>query len=242
MEQYKTYFSEVLDSWGLELTEEKYHQFVKFYEMLVDTNKHMNLTTITEPEDVVKKHFLDSLAVSNLVDFDFVDTIVDIGTGGGFPGIPLKIMYPEKTFLLVDSLNKRIRFLNEVIASLGLEKIEAIHGRAEEIGKNNLYREGFDLCVSRAVANLSTLSELCLPLVKVGGMFVSYKSGTIEEEFNQAKKAIRLMGGRDASVEHFSIAKTDMQRSFVMISKAIATPKKYPRNPGTPGKMPILGE
>ncbi len=222
----------------MEISEKQIDQLVKYYNMLVEKNKVMNLTAITEWKDVVLKHFVDSAAVGKHIELT-TQSIADIGTGAGFPGIPLKILYPDTTVLLVDSLNKRVKFLNEVIEELGIQKIEAVHGRAEEIGHNPLYREQFDLCVSRAVANLSTLSEYCLPVVKTGGYFISYKSGNIQEEEQNAKGAVFKLGGKIDRVDTFTLPDSDIERSFVFIAKKSKTSKKYPRTAGKPSKEPL---
>ena len=199
----------------------------------------MNLTAITEFEDVLEKHFLDSIAVARFVDMTGDLSVIDLGTGAGFPGMPLKIMFPNLKITLADSLNKRILFLNEVIDALGLEGVTTVHGRAEDLAADQNYREKYDYCVSRAVANLSTLSEYCLPFVKVGGSFISYKSGEIEEELSAAKKAIFLLGGQVKEVIPFRLDGTDINRSFVMIEKVKKTPKAYPRKSGIPSKKPL---
>ena len=189
-------FTEELANLGIELNEHQKEQFDQYYELLVEWNKVMNLTGITEYEEVNLKHFTDSLSIARVKDMHQVQSVIDIGTGAGFPGIPLKIVYPELEVVLLDSLNKRIKFLDEVIRTLGLEKIRTIHGRAEDFAKPGQKREQYDLCVSRAVANLASLSEYCLPYVKIGGEFISYKSGEIEEELSDAKGAVFLLGGR----------------------------------------------
>ena len=181
---------------GLEITENQVKKFLTYYEMLIEKNKVMNLTAITEFDEVVVKHFLDSVLAAKVLNFSKFDSLIDVGTGAGFPGIPLKIMFPHLKVVLLDSLNKRLNFLNEVIDKLGLENIQTIHGRAEDIGHNIDYREQFDLCVSRAVANLSTLSEYCIPFIKKNGMFVSYKSEHSDEETISAENAIKKLGGK----------------------------------------------
>ena len=222
---------------SVELTDKQVSQFIKFYEMLVEWNKVMNLTGITEYDEVVMKHFVDSLSIVKVNGFDNVTTIIDVGTGAGFPGIPLKIVFPEMKITLLDSLNKRIKFLNAVIDELELENIETIHGRAEDFSKKEDYREQYDLCVSRAVANLSTLAEYCLPFVRLGGKFISYKSGECENEVAAAKSAIFLLGGKVEDVYKFSIG--EAQRAFISLIKANGTSKKYPRKAGMPSKNPL---
>ena len=224
---------------NIALDEKQLEQFHLYYERLVEKNKVMNLTAITEKDEVIDKHFIDSIALKKATDVTKPLRILDLGTGAGFPGIPLKIAYPNLNITLLDSLNKRIKFLNEVIEELHLEGINAIHGRAEDYAKQSDYREQFDLCVSRAVANLSTLSEYCLPYVKEGGCFISYKSGSVEEELNQSKKAIFELGGKIKDVIPFSLPETDIERTFVIIEKVRKTPKKYPRKAGLPSKEPI---
>lgn len=224
---------------GIDLTDLQVDQFNRFYQMMVEKNKVMNLTGITEYGEVVEKHFIDSLSIVKIIDINKVSTVIDVGTGAGFPGIPLKIAFPHLKITLLDSLNKRIKFLNEVINETGLDNISTIHGRAEDFAKQNEYREQFDLCVSRAVANLATLSEYCLPYVKVGGKFVSYKSGEIDEEVENSKTAVKVLGGKISKIEKFQLQGTDIGRSFVEIKKVKNTGKKFPRKAGLPAKEPI---
>ena len=225
---------------NIELTDKQAGQFVKYYEMLVEKNKVMNLTTITEYSDVVVKHFADSLLVSNVIDLKSVNNIIDVGTGAGFPGIPIKIVFPDIKVTLLDSLNKRINFLNEVITELELENVKCIHGRAEDYGHNSEYREKYELCVSRAVANLSTLSEYCLPFIKVNGNFISYKASNIDEELSGAVNAIAKLGGK---IEHTITLELpnekEVERNFVVIRKISKLNNKYPRKSGTPSKEPL---
>lgn len=232
-------FQAGLEKLHINLTDEKLNQFLTFYEMLIEKNKVMNLTAITEFEEVIEKHFLDSLSLIDRIDLQQNLKVLDLGTGAGFPGIPLKIAFPELDMVLMDSLNKRVLFLNEVIEELKLENILALHGRAEEMARKSEYREQFDLCVSRAVANLSSLSEYCIPFVKTGGQFISYKSGEIEEEVEQAKRAVFVLGGKLKEVKKFTLVETELSRSFVQIEKVKKTPKAYPRKAGTPSKNPI---
>lgn len=232
-------FEKKLNELGIVLSEMQKEQFDRFYELLVEWNKVMNLTGITEYEEVNEKHFVDSLSIVKAIDMETVHTVIDVGTGAGFPGIPLKIAFPHLKIVLLDSLNKRIKFLNEVIDQLGLTDISTIHGRAEDYAKQAEYREQFDLCVSRAVANLSTLSEYCIPYVKVGGMFIPYKSGEIDEEVAQAKKAVHLLGGKLENVVKFQLPESEISRSFVKIKKINNTTKKYPRKSGLPAKEPL---
>lgn len=224
---------------GITLDEIQKKQFTDFYEYLVEKNKVMNLTGITEFQEVLIKHFLDSLACVKAVDMSRIKRIMDIGTGAGFPGVPLKIAFPHLEACLLDSLKKRVNFLEETFQMLKLENITVIHGRAEEYAKNKQYRETYDLCVSRAVSNLATLSEYCLPYVKTGGYFISYKSGTVQEEAEQAQKAVKILGGKIQDVVYFQLPDSEIQRSLVVIEKIKATPGRYPRKAGTPLKEPL---
>lgn len=232
-------FKRKAEELGILLTDNMLIQFQKYYEMLIEKNKVMNLTAITEWNEVVDKHFIDSISLVKAADLTGEKYILDLGCGAGFPGIPLKIVFPQLKLVLLDSLNKRILFLQDVIEELGLQKVEALHGRAEDYAKKEEYREQFDYCVSRAVANLTTLSEYCLPYVKVGGKFISYKSGKVKEELSEIGKAMFLLGGKIEDVITFSLPETEMERDFIVIRKDKKTPKKYPRKAGLPGKEPL---
>ena len=227
-------------AFGVTLTDKQIEQFEKYYELLVEWNKVMNLTGITEFDEVMQKHFVDSVAAAKYAEMEKVNRLIDVGIGAGFPGIPLKIVYPHIQVTLLDSLNKRIKFLEEVVDNLGLTGIETVHGRAEDAAKKAEYREQFDLSVSRAVANLASLTEYCLPFVKVGGKFVSYKSVSVDEEITQSKKAVYVLGGEIGKVEKFNLPESDMERSLVIIEKKRSTPKKYPRKAGMPTKEPLV--
>ena len=227
------------ESFGIQLTDQQVDQFFEYYRLLVQWNEFMNLTAITEMEEVMEKHFVDSLALSKAAEVGKIETLIDVGTGAGFPGIPLKIAYPHLRVVLLDSLNKRVKFLSTVIETLGLTNIQAVHGRAEDAARQKDYREQFDAAVSRAVANMASLSEYCLPFIKVGGVFVPYKSGNIEEELKDAGKAVKTLGGTIRRVEKFQLPDTDIERSLVLIEKTERTDKRYPRKAGLPSKEPI---
>ena len=232
-------FQEDLESFSLQLTEKQINQFLRYYEMLTEWNGFMNLTGITEYDEVMKKHFIDSLSIVKIFDTSRMCKVIDVGTGAGFPGLVLKIAFPQMEITLLDSLNKRIHFLNAVIEELELEGISTLHGRAEDYARPGQLREQFDLCVSRAVANLSVLAEYCLPYVKVGGCFVAYKSEKLNEELTDSKNAISLLGGKMEKNEEFTLPNSDIFRSLICIRKVQPTSKKYPRKAGTPTKEPI---
>lgn len=236
-----TSFRNDLKEFQIEINDGKLDQFSIYYELLTEWNSFMNLTAITKFDEVLKKHFVDSISLAkafpDIKDKEY--TLIDVGTGAGFPGIPLKIVFPKIKVVLLDSLNKRVSFLNEVIDQLQLSDTEALHGRAEDYAKKKEYRESFDICVSRAVANLSTLSEYCIPFVKPGGFFVSYKSEKITEEFENAVNAIKILGGQyDRQVE-FNLPGSDIYRNLFMIKKTGITPNRYPRKAGLPSKEPL---
>lgn len=233
-----SYLIDTLSSWNFEFNENQISQLDKYYELLIEKNKVMNLTAITEFDEVIVKHFADSLSICTVLPSD-INTVCDLGTGAGFPGIPMAIAYPDIKFTLIDSLNKRIKFLQEVVDAIGLNNVNLVHARAEEAGRNKLYRENFDLVVSRAVANIATLSEYCLPLVKVNGYFISFKSGDISEEIKLSGSSIKKLGGSLNKPVYFSLPNTDINRSFLIINKEKNTPKAYPRKAGTPSKEPL---
>ena len=230
-------FKEKLNKKSPELTAKMQQQFEDYMKLLLEWNEKINLTAITEEDDIILKHFVDSLTISKYIKDG--KSIVDVGTGAGFPGIPVKIAREDVKVTLVDSLNKRILFLQDVIEKLGLKQIETLHFRAEEFGQNKKYRESFDIATSRAVANLSTLVEYLLPLVKVGGICICMKGSEIKEELENSKNAIKILGGEIEQVEEFTLPESDIKRNIVIIKKVKETPKRYPRKPGTPAKEPI---
>ena len=235
-----TLLENAVKEFKITLSEEQKAQFIQYYELLIEWNKVMNLTGITEFDEVLQKHFADSLSVVRALDMSKIESCIDVGTGAGFPGIPLKIAFPHLKVTLLDSLNKRLKFLNEVIEKLGLEGIETVHGRAEDGAKKPELREAFDLSVTRAVARVSVISEYCLPYVKTGGYFAAYKSGKAAEELEEGKKAIAVLGGKVEKTEEFLLPDSDMERTILLIKKVKNTPKKYPRKAGTPAKEPIV--
>lgn len=228
-----------LESMGFHLYDDEYDKFFTYCMMLLAKNKVMNLTAITDIDEVILKHFVDSLMLHKAIDPKTVTTMIDVGTGAGFPGIPLKIVYENLNVILLDSLQKRLEFLDDVIDELKLSGIETVHARAEDAGQAEVLREQFDLCVSRAVANLSTLCELCLPFVKVGGHFISYKAGDVDEEVDVARHAIEILGGGNVEVIRFTLPKSDLERTLIKIEKIKETPSKYPRKAGRPSKEPL---
>ncbi len=237
IKEFKQELEKYLNELKIELNENQINSFYKYMNLLIKWNEKINLTAITDPKEIIMKHFIDSLTINKYIEKNA--KLIDIGTGAGFPGIPLKILRQDITVTLVDSLNKRINFLNEVIKEIGLEKIETIHSRAEEIGKNVKYREKYDMATSRAVANIATLSEYLIPLVKEKGKCIYMKGPDIEEELLNGKKAINVLGGEVIKKEEFSLPKSDIKRTIIIINKIKRTPNNYPRKAGMPAKEPI---
>ncbi|MCD7709336.1 MAG: 16S rRNA (guanine(527)-N(7))-methyltransferase RsmG [Clostridiales bacterium] len=230
-------FVERAQEFGVSVSEEQQELFSRFYGLIIVKNRMMNLTKITEPEEVAEKHFLDSIALAGVIDLSGRHSLLDMGTGAGFPGVPLKITFPKLKITLADSLHKRIIFLQETIAELGFSGVELVHGRAEDLARMDGYREKFDIVVSRAVASLPTLVELCMPFVKVHGKFIAYKGGDCDEEIDSAKNAIALLGGEIAEIRNFTLGEAG--RTFVVVDKVKKTDAHYPRRAGLPGKRPL---
>lgn len=224
---------------GIMLHDQQIQQFFLYKDLLVQWNEKMNLTAIVEEKEIILKHFLDSLAVASKWDFNTEIKMIDVGTGAGFPGIPLKIAYPKLQVTLLDSLNKRITFLQEVKKQLQLDNVTCIHGRAEEVGQNKSHREQYDLCASRAVAHLAVLAEYCLPFIKVGGIFSSLKGPDIEKEVEESKKAIEVLGGEIIDIHTVDIPYSNIRHSILCIKKIRQTPTQYPRKAGKPSREPI---
>jgi 16S rRNA (guanine527-N7)-methyltransferase len=235
IEQFKSMLAEK----GITLSDKQLEQFNQYYETLVEWNEKMNLTAITDKADVYLKHFYDSISASFYFDFSKPLRLCDVGAGAGFPSIPLKIVFPQLEVTIVDSLNKRISFLNHLANVLNLENVHFIHDRAETFGVKPEHRESYDIVTARAVARMSVLSELCLPLVKVGGYFVAMKAAHANEELTAGRKAIVTLGGKMEEKFTFTLPMEESERTILVIKKEKQTPKKYPRKPGTPGKMPI---
>ncbi|CAM5798100.1 MULTISPECIES: 16S rRNA (guanine(527)-N(7))-methyltransferase RsmG [Brevibacillus] len=236
----KEQFAEALSARGIELSERQREQFDGYYRLLVEWNEKMNLTAITEEEQVYNKHFYDSITPAFYFPFDQVEKVADIGGGAGFPSIPLKIVFPHLHMTIIDSLNKRMNFLQHVADELGLENLYPVHGRAEDRGQEPQYRQAFDLVVARAVARLNVLSEYCLPFARVGGHFIALKGADISPELNEAKKAIKTLGGKTKQVETFQLMEDAGERNIVIMEKVENTPKGYPRKAGTPAKKPLI--
>ena len=237
-EEFKKTITFLAKEIDIEFNEEQVEKFYKYMQLLLEWNEKINLTAITNPKEIILKHFIDSLTILKYIKKGA--KVIDVGTGAGFPGIPLKILRDDINLTLLDSLNKRINFLKLVIDELKLKNVDTIHGRAEEIGKNKRYRESFDISFSRAVANLSTLSEYLIPLVKIGGISISMKGSEIKEEIEKSKKAITLLGGNINKIDFFELPQSDIKRNLIIIEKERSTPAKFPRKPGLPSKEPIL--
>jgi 16S rRNA (guanine527-N7)-methyltransferase len=232
-------FVKLLAEKGIVLTSNQMEQYETYYKMLVEWNEKMNLTAITEKSEVFLKHFYDSISAAFYFDFTDMLHICDVGAGAGFPSIPIKIAFPHLHITIVDSLNKRIHFLEQLAEKLELSDVQFIHDRAETFGQNPIHRETYDVVTARAVARMSVLSELCLPLVKVGGTFIAMKAAHAKEELDAGMKAIKVLGGRMENVFSFSLPIEESERNIILIKKEKVTPKKYPRKPGTPNKTPI---
>lgn len=232
-------FIEALKEQGISLSDHQLQQFGKYFQMLVEWNEKMNLTAITDAPSVYLKHFYDSITAAFYTDLTGNKSICDVGAGAGFPSIPLKICFPDLAVTIVDSLNKRITFLTELAEALELNNVNFIHSRAEDFGQNTKYREQFDIVTARAVARLSVLSELCLPLVKEGGIFISMKGAAAEEELQDAIKAINILGAELVEKFSFNLPMEESERNIFILNKVKKTPKKYPRKPGIPNKTPI---
>ena len=228
-------------SFNFELTDKQKQQFKLYFKMLIEVNEHVNLTRITEEDEVYLKHFYDSITPLFTFGAVFKDgaTLCDVGAGAGFPSIPLKILKPGLKVTIVDSLQKRLNFLKDLISELGLTDVELVHGRAEDVGQNKLYRERFDIVTARAVARMSVLSEYCLPLVKKGGYFVALKGPKAEDELDDGKKALEVLGGKLIKDEELTLPASEEERTLVLVQKVKSTPKKYPRQAGTPRRKPI---
>lgn len=234
---FKIKFREKINKINLDIDDKKIEQFYKYMNLLIEWNEKINLTAITEPDDIILKHFIDSLTIAKYIENE--QKVADIGTGAGFPGIPLKIAKPDTHVYLIDSLNKRIKFLDEVIKQNTLIDTFAIHARAEEIGHSKEYRGKFDIVTSRAVARLNVLLEYMMPLVKLGGKCICLKGPNVEEELEEAKKAIEVLGGKIEKVEEFELPDSDNQRTIIVIKAVKQIPNRYPRKPGTPMTSPI---
>lgn len=237
IEKFKELMDNYLKELDIELSDLQLNQFYRYMNLLIEWNKVMNLTGITDPEEIIIKHFIDSLTVLDKIDKR--DSIIDVGTGAGFPGIPIKIAFPETKVVLLDSLNKRIKFLNEVIEQLQLDNIETIHGRAEDYGKDKKHREKYDIAIARAVAPLNILLEYLMPFTKVKGKVLCMKASNSEEEIKNSSNAIKILGGELVNTEEFCIPTTDIKRRIIQVNKVKETNKKYPRKAGTPSKEPL---
>lgn len=229
----------VFDIPGVDSSDEKLRQLSGYMEGILDFNESINLTAITDRKEFIAKHYIDSLMCAAMDEINDADTVIDVGTGGGFPGVPLAIAFPEKKFTLIDSLNKRIKIVNQLCDELEIKNVRAIHGRAEELARKKDMREQFDICVSRAVANMATLSEYCLPFVKVGGSFIAYKGPDCESEVKEASNAIEKLGGCLLRIERPEANGVAFDHRLIVVKKIAATAAKFPRKPGTPSKEPM---
>lgn len=230
--------TDALDKLNISYDETIVEQFKGYMEGILEWNEKINLTAITEKEEFIAKHFVDSVLCHGFKEYMNAESIIDVGTGGGFPGVPLAIVSPDKDFVLADSLNKRLKVINTLTGELGIENVETVHGRAEELAKNKQYRQGFDICISRAVANMAVLAEYCLPFIKKGGYLLAYKGPDAEEELERAANAIKILGGKFVRIE--SVELDGYDHNIVVIEKIKDTPAKYPRKAGTPAKEPLV--
>ena len=228
-----------LEQLNIPYTEETLEKYRLYMEGIIEWNEKVNLTSITDKDEFIKLHFIDSIMSVPCEEFQKAKKIIDVGTGGGFPGIPLALAAPDKEFVLMDSLNKRIKIINQLCEEIGITNVTALHARAEELAKNTAHRQKYDLCVSRAVANLSTLSEYCLPFIKQGGWFLSYKGPDTDKELSDAKKAIKILGGQIDREELAALESSGLEHKIIFIKKVKDTPAKYPRKAGTPSKDPL---
>ncbi|RKD22878.1 16S rRNA (guanine(527)-N(7))-methyltransferase [Ammoniphilus oxalaticus] len=233
-------FEQQLQERGILLTDQQRAKFGVYHELLVEWNQKVNLTAITEKEEVYEKHFFDSISAAFFYDFTQITTLIDIGAGAGFPSLPIKILYPHLQITIVDSLNKRIQFLQLLVERLELEGVTCLHGRAEELGVNPEYRERYDAVTARAVARLNVLTEYCLPFAKVDGVFIVLKGANALSELDEAKQAIRVLGGKTRKVDNLRLPSEQADRNIIVVEKEKPTPKKYPRKAGTPAKKPII--
>ncbi|MED4015728.1 16S rRNA (guanine(527)-N(7))-methyltransferase RsmG [Sutcliffiella cohnii] len=235
----KDQFVQILSEKGITLSPTQLDQFSTYFRLLVEWNEKMNLTAITDEEGVYLKHFYDSITAAFYFPFDKDLSLCDVGAGAGFPSIPLKICFPQLKVTIVDSLNKRIGFLQHLVNELNLQDVTLYHDRAETFGKRLDLRESFDVVTARAVARLSVLSELCLPLVKENGYFIPMKAASVTEEIDKGKKALTILGGKIEKVHSFQLPIEESERNILIIKKFKTTPKKYPRKPGTPNRTPL---